>query len=136
MSFASIFWLKKHGLMPSLTFSNKLISCDEGMHTDFVCLLFSHLHKHPHPDTVHHIITKAVIIKQEFLTNALPISLISMNATLMCQYIKFVADHLLVTLGNKKVYNITNPFNFMDMISLQGKTNFFKSMSPTMPRLV
>jgi ribonucleoside-diphosphate reductase subunit M2 len=125
-SFASIFWLKKRGLMPGLTFSNELISRDEGMHTDFACLLFSHLQKRPHPDTVRHIITEAVIIEQEFLTDALPVSLIGMNATLMRQYIEFVADRLLVALGNEKVYNVTNPFDFMDMISLQGKTNFFE----------
>ncbi|KAG1753928.1 ribonucleotide reductase small subunit [Suillus paluster] len=125
-SFASIFWLKKRGLMPGLTFSNELISRDEGMHTDFACLLFSHLKRRPHPDTVKCIITQAVVIEQEFLTDALPCGLIGMNAKLMCQYIEFVADRLLVSLGNEKVYNATNPFDFMDMISLQGKTNFFE----------
>ncbi|KAH8825075.1 ribonucleotide reductase small subunit [Flagelloscypha sp. PMI_526] len=125
-SFASIFWLKKRGLMPGLTFSNELISRDEGMHTDFACLLFSHLKKRPHPKVVERIITDAVKIEQEFLTDALPVSLIGMNAKLMCQYIEFVADRLLVALGNDKVYNVTNPFDFMDMISLQGKTNFFE----------
>jgi ribonucleoside-diphosphate reductase subunit M2 len=125
-SFASIFWLKKRGLMPGLTFSNELISRDEGMHTDFACLLFSHLKRRPHPSVVRHIITDAVTIEQEFLTDALPVSLIGMNAKLMCQYIEFVADRLLVALGNEKVYNVTNPFDFMDMISLQGKTNFFE----------
>ncbi|KAI0036046.1 ribonucleotide reductase small subunit [Vararia minispora EC-137] len=125
-SFASIFWLKKRGLMPGLTFSNELISRDEGMHTDFACLLFSHLRRRPHPDTVNRIITEAVVIEQEFLTDALPVSLIGMNAELMCQYIEFVADRLLVALGCTKHYNSTNPFDFMDMISLQGKTNFFE----------
>ena len=141
-SFASIFWLKKRGLMPGLTFSNELISRDEGMHTDFACLLFSHLKRRPHPDTVKYIITEAVTIEQEFLTgqwlllcvnphidclvDALPVGLIGMNAKLMRQYIEFVADRLLVSLGNEKVYNATNPFDFMDMISLQGKTNFFE----------
>ncbi|KAG8739469.1 Ribonucleotide-diphosphate reductase (RNR), small subunit [Ceratobasidium sp. 414] len=125
-SFASIFWLKKRGLMPGLTFSNELISRDEGMHTDFACLLFSHLRKRPHPDTVRHIIVEAVAIEQEFLTDALPVGLIGMNAKLMCQYIEFVADRLLVSLGNPKEYDVTNPFDFMDMISLQGKTNFFE----------
>ncbi|KAG8953632.1 Ribonucleotide-diphosphate reductase (RNR), small subunit [Tulasnella sp. 424] len=125
-AFASIFWLKKRGLMPGLTFSNELISRDEGMHTDFACLLFSHLRKRPHPDTVQLIITQAVKIEQEFLTDALPCSLIGMNAILMKQYIEFVADRLLVALGNPKYYNSTNPFDFMDMISLQGKTNFFE----------
>ncbi|KAF8138591.1 ribonucleotide reductase small subunit [Boletus edulis] len=125
-SFASIFWLKKRGLMPGLTFSNELISRDEGMHTDFACLLFSHLRRRPHPRVVERIITEAVKIEQEFLTDALPVALIGMNAKLMCQYIEFVADRLLVSLGNEKIYNVTNPFDFMDMISLQGKTNFFE----------
>ncbi|EDR13226.1 ribonucleotide reductase, beta subunit [Laccaria bicolor S238N-H82] len=125
-SFASIFWMKKRGLMPGLTFSNELISRDEGMHTDFACLLFSHLKRRPHPEVVKHIIVEAVKIEQEFLTDALPVKLIGMNADLMCQYIEFVADRLLVSLGNEKHYNKTNPFDFMDMISLQGKTNFFE----------
>lgn len=142
-SFASIFWLKKRGLMPGLTFSNELISRDEGMHTDFACLLFSHLRKRPHPDTVRRIITEAVTIEQEFLTgtslcivnlqktkcrrlDALPVSLIGMNSTLMCQYIECVADRLLLALGCEKHYGSSNPFDFMDMISLQGKTNFFE----------
>ncbi|KAF7317914.1 Ribonucleotide reductase small subunit [Mycena kentingensis (nom. inval.)] len=125
-SFASIFWLKKRGLMPGLTFSNELISRDEGMHTDFACLLFTHLRRRPHPSTLERIITEAVTIEQEFLTDALPVSLIGMNSKLMCQYIEFVADRLLVALGNPKIYNVANPFDFMDMISLQGKTNFFE----------
>ncbi|GAA5865962.1 hypothetical protein JCM3774_005539 [Rhodotorula dairenensis] len=125
-SFASIFWLKKRGLMPGLTFSNELISRDEGLHTDFACLLFSHLERRPHPDTVERIIREAVAIEQEFLTDALPVKLIGMNADLMCQYIEFVADRLLVALGNEKVYKSTNPFDFMDMISMEGKTNFFE----------
>jgi len=125
-SFASIFWLKKRGLMPGLTFSNELISRDEGMHTDFACLLFSHLKRRPHPDVIQKIITDAVVIEQEFLTDALPVKLIGMNSDLMRQYIEFVADRLLISLGNDKFYNVTNPFDFMDMISLQGKTNFFE----------
>ncbi|KAF8875749.1 ribonucleotide reductase small subunit [Mucidula mucida] len=125
-SFASIFWMKKRGLMPGLTFSNELISRDEGMHTDFACLLFTHLKRRPHPEVVKTIITEAVKIEQEFLTDALPVSLIGMNAELMCRYIEFVADRLLVALGNEKIYKVTNPFDFMDMISLQGKTNFFE----------
>ncbi|KAI0693781.1 ribonucleotide reductase small subunit [Cytidiella melzeri] len=125
-SFASIFWLKKRGLMPGLTFSNELISRDEGMHTDFACLLFSHLKRRPHPDVVRKIIVEAVAIEQEFLTDALPVGLIGMNAKLMCQYIEFVADRLLVALGGEKHYKSANPFDFMDMISLQGKTNFFE----------
>lgn len=126
-SFASIFWLKKRGLMPGLTFSNELISRDEGLHTDFACLLFTHLRRRPHPDTIAKIIKEAVIIEQEFLTDALPVSLIGMNAKLMCQYIEFVADRLLVALGNEKIWNSANPFDFMEMISLQGKANFFES---------
>ncbi|OAX43870.1 hypothetical protein K503DRAFT_17049 [Rhizopogon vinicolor AM-OR11-026] len=125
-SFASIFWLKKRGLMPGLAFSNELISRDEGMHTDFACLLFSHLKRRPHPDVIQKIIVEAVHIEQEFLTDALPVSLVGMNATLMRQYIEFVADRLLISLGNDKLYNSTNPFDFMDMISMQGKTNFFE----------
>ncbi|KAH9940587.1 ribonucleotide reductase small subunit [Amylocystis lapponica] len=125
-SFASIFWLKKRGLMPGLTFSNELIIRDEGMHTDFACLLFRHLRRRPHPDIILKLIMEAVAIEQEFLTIALPVALIGMNAELMCRYIEFVADRLLVSLGNSKHYNATNPFDFMDMISLQGKTNFFE----------
>ena len=95
--------------MPGLTFSNELISRDEGMHTDFACLLFSHLRRRPHPDTVERIITEAVKIEQEFLTDALPVALIGMNSALMCQYIEFVADRLLVALGNEKHYKVSNP---------------------------
>ena len=125
-SFASIFWLKKRGLMPGLTFSNELISRDEGMHTDFACLLFSHLNKRPSKQAVQDVITEAVEIEQEFLTEALPCALLGMNATLMKQYIEFVADRLLVALGNQKYYKATNPFDFMESISLAGKTNFFE----------
>ncbi|KAL1980346.1 hypothetical protein VTN96DRAFT_4249 [Rasamsonia emersonii] len=125
-SFAAIFWLKKRGLMPGLTFSNELISRDEGLHTDFACLLFSHLNYRPSKEIIQEIITDAVAIEQEFLTEALPVALLGMNAKLMCQYIEFVADRLLVALGNKKYYNVTNPFDFMDNISLSGKTNFFE----------
>ncbi|KAF8836628.1 ribonucleotide reductase [Paxillus ammoniavirescens] len=125
-SFTLVFWLKKHGPMPGLTFSNELISRDEGMHTNFACLLFSHLKHCPHPNVVKHIITEAVKIEQEFLSDAFLVSLIGMNTKFMYQYIEFVADRLLVSLGNDKVYDATNPFDFMDMISLQGKTNFFE----------
>jgi ribonucleoside-diphosphate reductase subunit M2 len=125
-AFASIFWLKKRGLMPGLTFSNELISRDEGLHTDFACLLFNHLHYQPSHARVLEIIVEAVAIEQEFLTDALPVALIGMNSKLMCQYIEFVADRLLVALGQEKHYNSTNPFDFMDLISLQGKTNFFE----------
>ncbi|WPK22970.1 hypothetical protein PUMCH_000193 [Australozyma saopauloensis] len=125
-SFASIFWLKKRGLMPGLTFSNELICRDEGLHTDFACLLFSHLNNRPDPKIVERIITEAVDIEKEYFTDALPVSLLGMNCALMCQYVEFVADRLLVALGNKKVYNVTNPFDFMENISLAGKTNFFE----------
>jgi ribonucleoside-diphosphate reductase subunit M2 len=125
-SFAAIFWLKKRGLMPGLTFSNELISRDEGMHTDFACLLFSHLKNKPSKELVLSIITEAVGIEQEFLTDALPCALLGMNSNLMCQYIEFVADRLLLSLGNSKHYNSANPFDFMENISLTGKTNFFE----------
>lgn len=125
-SFASIFWLKKRGLMPGLTFSNELICRDEGLHTDFACLLFSHLQNRPDAEIVEKIITEAVAIEKEYFTDALPISLLGMNCKLMCQYVEFVADRLLVSLGNEKVYNATNPFDFMENISLAGKTNFFE----------
>ncbi|KAI9748809.1 MAG: Ribonucleotide-diphosphate reductase (RNR), small subunit [Lichina confinis] len=125
-SFASIFWLKKRGLMPGLTFSNELISRDEGLHTDFACLLLSHLRHRPSPAAIEKIIVEAVTIEQEFLVDALPCALLGMNATLMKQYIEFVADRLLVALGNQKHYNVTNPFDFMESISLAGKTNFFE----------
>jgi ribonucleoside-diphosphate reductase beta chain len=126
-SFCSIFWLKKRGLMPGLSFSNELISRDEGLHCDFACLLYSsHLINKLSKETVTGIITDAVSIEKEFVTDAIPVKLIGMNAELMCQYIEFVADRLLVALGCAKVYNATNPFDFMEMISLQGKTNFFE----------
>ncbi|CAI5756378.1 unnamed protein product [Candida verbasci] len=125
-SFASIFWLKKRGLMPGLTFSNELICRDEGLHTDFACLLFAHLQNRPSQEIVEKIITEAVEIEKEYFTDALPVSLLGMNVKLMCKYVEFVADRLLVALGNKKVYNVTNPFDFMENISLAGKTNFFE----------
>lgn len=125
-SFAAIFWLKKRGLMPGLTFSNELISRDEGLHTDFACLLVKHLERPPAPETILRIITEAVVIEQEFLTEALPVALIGMNCTMMSQYIEFVADRLLVALGCQKHYKAENPFDFMELISLQGKTNFFE----------
>ncbi len=126
-SFCSIFWLKKRGLMPGLTFSNELISRDEGMHCDFACLLYNnHIQNKLNKDTVTSIITDAVAIEKEFVSDALPVKLIGMNSDLMCQYIEFVADRLLVALGCAKVYNVENPFPWMEMISLQGKTNFFE----------
>ena len=126
-SFCSIFWMKKRGLLPGLTFSNELISRDEGLHTDFACLLYNkHIVNKLDPARVTAIITDAVAIEQEFVTDALPVALIGMNAKLMAQYIEFVADGLLVALGVPKYYNVKNPFDFMEMISLQGKTNFFE----------
>ncbi|XP_060526315.1 ribonucleoside-diphosphate reductase subunit M2 B [Cylas formicarius] len=125
-SFASIFWLKKRGLMPGLTFSNELISRDEGLHCDFACLLFSHLVQRPSKQRITDIIKDAVAIEQEFLSDALPVSLIGMNCESMCQYIEFVADRLLMELGCEKCYNSTNPFDFMNIISTGGKTNFFE----------
>lgn len=125
-SFCSIFWLKKRGLMPGLAFSNELISRDEGMHTDFACLLYSMLQEKPDKSEVEEIIRGAVSLEEEFVSEALPVSLIGMNADLMKQYIRFVADRLLITLGYDKIYNDENPFPWMEMISIQGKTNFFE----------
>jgi len=125
-SFAAIFWLKKRGIMPGLTFSNELISRDEGLHCDFACLMFSHLVHKPSQDRIYEIIRDAVRIEQTFLTEALPCNLIGMNCKLMAQYIEFVADRLLVELGCQKIWNVENPFDFMDNISLEGKTNFFE----------
>ncbi len=126
-SFCSIFWLKKRGLMPGLSFSNELISRDEGMHCDFACLLYNnHVVNQLSKETVREIIADAVTIEKEFVSDALPVNLIGMNADLMCQYIEFVADRLLVALGNTKIFNVENPFPWMEMISLQGKTNFFE----------
>ena len=126
-SFCSIFWLKKRGLMPGLSFSNELISRDEGLHCDFACLLYTkHLISKLPKEQVQQIITDAVEIEKEFVTDALPVKLIGMNSDMMAQYIEFVADRLLSELGNEKVYNVSNPFDFMEMISLQGKANFFE----------
>ncbi|EIW69085.1 hypothetical protein TREMEDRAFT_31348 [Tremella mesenterica DSM 1558] len=126
-SFAAIFWLKKRGLMPGLTFSNELISRDEGTHTDFACLLYDHLHHRCSTEQVHDIVSEAVVIEKEFLVDALPSHLIGINASLMCQYIEFVADRLVESLGCPKIYGATNPFDWMELISLQGKANFFES---------
>ncbi|XP_061560038.1 ribonucleoside-diphosphate reductase subunit M2-like [Phycodurus eques] len=125
-SFAAIFWLKKRGLMPGLTFSNELISRDEGLHCDFACLMFKHLVNKPSVDTVTSIIKNAVEIEQEFLTQALPVKLIGMNCDLMKRYIEFVADRLMMELGFAKLFCVENPFDFMENISLEGKTNFFE----------
>ncbi len=125
-SFCSIFWLKKRGLMPGLTFSNELISRDEGLHCEFACLLYSMLKTQLTKDEVFAIIGDAVRIEKEFITEALPVALIGMNAKLMQQYIEFVADRWLSELGYPKMFGTANPFDFMEMISLQGKTNFFE----------
>lgn len=126
-SFCSIFWLKKRGLMPGLSFSNELISRDEGLHCDFACHLYtSHVINKLPAESVIEIIKDAVAIEQEFVTDSLPVNLIGMNAQLMRQYIEFVADRLLDELVGRKIYNVTNPFDFMEMISLRGKTNFFE----------
>ncbi|EIM83154.1 ribonucleotide reductase subunit R2 [Stereum hirsutum FP-91666 SS1] len=136
-SFASIFWLKKRGLMPGLTFSNELISRDEGLHTDFACMLFGYIQNKPLPAVVVQIFREAVLIEQRFVTgadgfilvfllDALPVKLIGMNAENMCKYIEFIADRLLQALGYDKIYSVGNPFDFMDIISLEGKTNFFE----------
>ena len=125
-SFCSIFWLKKRGLMPGLTFSNELISRDEGLHCEFACLLYSMLSTKLSEEEVCKIIGDAVEIEKEFVTSALPVALIGMNAKLMQQYIEFVADRWLQELGYSKMFNASNPFDFMEMISLQGKTNFFE----------
>jgi len=125
-SFAAIFWLKKRGLMPGLTFSNELISRDEGLHCDFACLLFKHMKNKPSEQTITDIICDAVKIEQEFLSDALPVALIGMNNNLMCQYIEFVADRLLVSLSCEKHFKVENPFDFMELISLEGKSNFFE----------
>lgn len=125
-SFCSIFWLKKRGLMPGLTFSNELISRDEGLHCEFACLLYRMLKNQLSQEEVTEIILDAVTIEKEFITDALPVALIGMNAKLMSQYIEFVADRWLAELGYDKLFGAANPFDFMEMISLQGKTNFFE----------
>lgn len=125
-AFCSIYWLKKRGLMPGLTFSNELIARDEGMHTDLAVLLFSKLQKKLNRARVHDIVKEAVSIEKEFICDALPCNLIGMNAKLMSQYIEFVADRLLVQLGYPKIWDVECPFDFMEMISLEGKTNFFE----------
>lgn len=125
-SFCAIFWLKKRGMMPGLTFSNELISRDEGLHRDFACLLYSHLNKKLEYSTILDIVNSAVTLEKEFICDALPVHLIGMNSSMMSEYIEFVADHLLVSLGVPKHYNAKNPFDWMEMISLQGKTNFFE----------
>lgn len=125
-SFCSIFWLKKRGLMPGLSFSNELISRDEGLHCDFACLMYSKIVNKLPESRVHEIIGDAVAIEKEFVKDSLPVELIGMNSALMCQYIEFCADRLLQALNVSKIYGASNPFDWMDMISLQGKTNFFE----------
>lgn len=125
-AFCSIFWLKKRGLMPGLTFSNELISRDEALHCEFAVLLYSKLLKKIDKSRIHEIIRDAVEIETEFICEALPCKLIGMNSQLMTQYIQFVADRLCLQLGYKKIYNVSNPFDWMEFISLEGKTNFFE----------
>eukprot|EP00240_Pyramimonas_obovata_P005720 CAMPEP_0118957886 /NCGR_PEP_ID=MMETSP1169-20130426/62338_1 /TAXON_ID=36882 /ORGANISM="Pyramimonas obovata, Strain CCMP722" /LENGTH=336 /DNA_ID=CAMNT_0006905989 /DNA_START=109 /DNA_END=1119 /DNA_ORIENTATION=+ len=125
-SFCSIYWLKKRGLMPGLTFSNELISRDEGLHTDFACLLYTMMENKLDEATIHEIVMDAVEIEKEFVTESLPVDLVGMNSRLMQQYIEFVADRLVMALGYDKIFNATNPFDWMELISLQGKTNFFE----------
>ena len=125
-AFCSIYWLKKRGLMPGLTFSNELIARDEGMHTEFAVLLYTKMQRKMKKSRIYEIIKDAVTIEKEFICEALPCRLIGMNAKLMSQYIEFVADRLVVQLGYEKIYNTANPFDFMEMISLEGKTNFFE----------
>ena len=125
-SFCSIFWLKKRGLMPGLSFSNELISRDEGLHCDFACLLYKMIKNKLSREKIYEVISDAVEIEKEFVSDSLPVDLIGMNSKLMCQYIEFVADRLIVALGYPKLYQATNPFDFMELISLQGKTNFFE----------
>lgn len=125
-SFCSIYWLKQRGLMPGLTFSNELISRDEGQHTDFACLLHSMLKNKPGQEKVYDIIREAVEIEKEFITDSIPCNLIGMNSDFMNEYIEFVADRLLLQLGYKKIWNSNNPFSFMELISLRGKENFFE----------
>jgi len=125
-SFCAIYWLKKRGLMPGLTFSNELISRDEGLHAEFACLLYGMLENKLPEDVVHDLIRGAVAVEKKFICEALSCDLIGMNSELMTRYIEFVADRLLCALGHSKIFNASNPFDWMELISLQGKTNFFE----------
>ena len=125
-SFCAIYWLKQRGLLPGLTISNELISRDEGMHCDFACMLYSMIVNKIDEEMVHAMFIEALDIEKEFIVESLPCKLIGMNSVLMCQYLEFVADRLLVQLGYSKIYKVSNPFSFMDAIGLQGKTNFFE----------
>lgn len=126
-SFCAIFWLKKRGLMPGLTFSNELISRDEGMHTDLACLVYKNLVNKLDKETIYKIVREAVEAEKEFIIDALPCRLIGMNSDLMSQYIEVVADRIIMQLGYKSIYNKKNPFGFIELISLEQKTNFFES---------
>merc|ERR1711865_493178 len=125
-SFCAIYWLKKRGLMPGLTFSNELISRDEGLHAEFACLLYGMLQNKLPDLVVHNMIRSAVAVERQFIFEALSCDLIGMNSELMMKYIEFVADRLLSSLGHPKLFNVGNPFDWMELISLQGKTNFFE----------
>jgi len=125
-SFCAIYWLKKRGLMPGLTFSNELISRDEGLHAEFACMVYGMLQNRLPEEVVHHIIRGAVVAERRFICEALPCDLIGMNSELMTRYIEFVADRLLTSLGHSKIFGVSNPFDWMELISLQGKTNFFE----------
>merc|ERR1719203_132784 len=125
-SFCAIYWLKKRGLMPGLTFSNELISRDEGLHAEFACLVYGMLQNKLPDEVVHNIVREAVDVERRFICEALSCDLIGMNNDLMTRYIEFVADRLLTALGHSKLFNVTNPFDWMELISLQGKTNFFE----------
>jgi ribonucleotide reductase beta subunit family protein with ferritin-like domain len=125
-SFCAIYWLKKRGVMPGLTFSNELISRDEGLHCEFACLLYSYIKNKVHQSIVFEIFQEAVSIEKEFITESIPCAMIGMNSTMMCQYIEFIANRLLLQLGYDKLWNAENPFDFMELISLRPKTNFFE----------
>jgi ribonucleoside-diphosphate reductase beta chain len=130
-AFCAIFWLKQRGLMPGLTLSNEFIARDEGLHTEFACLLYSHIQTKLTQEKAYKIITDAVSIEKEFITESIPCEMIGMNAKLMSQYIEFVADRLLLQLGYSKYYNSQNPFDFMERISLENKDNFFEKRTST-----
>jgi len=125
-SFCAIYWLKKRGLMPGLTFSNELISRDEGLHAEFACMVYGMLNNKLPEDVVHDIVKGAIETERSFICDALPCDLIGMNSELMTRYIEFVADRLLASLGHSKLFGVSNPFDWMELISLQGKTNFFE----------
>jgi ribonucleotide reductase beta subunit family protein with ferritin-like domain len=134
-SFCAIYWIKKRGLLPGLTFSNELIARDEGLHTEFAIAMYHKVENKLNTETVHKIVSQAVDYEKEFIITALPCALIGMNANDMSKYIEFVADRLLLQLGYAKLYNSTNPFDFMDLISLEGKTNFFEKKVSDYSRL-